>query len=61
MSRFLEDYKILKNGLTKGHPNLYKYTSKSEWNSLFADFEENKITTIYNNNDFYKSITKITD
>jgi len=57
----LEDYEILKNVLTKGHPNLYEHTSKSEWESLFTDFEENKITTIYNNNDFYKSITKLTD
>ena len=57
----LEDYKILKNVLTKGHPNLYEYTSKSEWDSLFTDFEKNKIKTIDNNNDLYKSITKLTD
>jgi hypothetical protein len=57
----LEDYKILKNVLTKGHPNLYEYTCKSEWDSLFTDFEENKITPIYNNNDFYKSITELTN
>ena len=57
----LEDYKILKNVLTKGHPNLYGYTSKSEWDSLFTDFEENKITTIGDNNDLYKSITELTD
>lgn len=57
----LEDYKILKNVLTKGHPTLYEYTSKSKWDSLFTDFEKNKITTIDNNNDFYKSITELTD
>ena len=61
IEQVLEDYEILKNVLTKGHPNLYEYTSKSEWESLFTDFEENKITTIYNNNDFYKSISKLTD
>lgn len=57
----LEDYKILKNVLTKGHPTLYEYTSKSKWDSLFTDFEKNKIRTIDNNNDFYKSITELTD
>ncbi|TNE53861.1 MAG: hypothetical protein EP338_10050 [Bacteroidetes bacterium] len=57
----LEDYKILKNVITKGHPNLYEYTSKSEWDSLFMDFEENKIKTIDNNNDLYKSITELID
>ena len=57
----LEDYKILKNVLTKGHPTLYEYTSKSKWDSLFTDFEKNKITTIDNNNDLYKSITELTD
>ena len=57
----LEDYKILKNVLTKGHPSLYEYTSKSKWDSLFTDFEKNKIATIDNKNDFYKSITELTD
>jgi len=57
----LEDYKILKNVLTKGHPSLFEYTSKSKWDSLFTDFEKNKITAIDNNNDLYKSITKLTD
>ncbi|MEO1055217.1 MAG: hypothetical protein AAFX87_31610, partial [Bacteroidota bacterium] len=57
----LEDYQILKNVLTKGYPSLYEYTSKSQWDSLFTDFEEKEIKTIDNNNDLYKSITKLTD
>ncbi|MEL6812134.1 MAG: S41 family peptidase [Bacteroidota bacterium] len=57
----VEDYNILKNVLTKGHPSLYEYTSKSEWDSLFTNFEEKTIKTIQDNNDLYKSITELTD
>ncbi|MBO6515041.1 MAG: hypothetical protein JJ975_00640 [Bacteroidia bacterium] len=57
----LEDYHILKNVLTKGHPALYDYTSQSEWNSLFDNFENEQLATIRNNNDLYRSLTKLTD
>jgi len=57
----LEDYTILKNVLTKGYPSLYEYTSQSEWDSLFSNFENEESSTIHNNNDLYKSITKLTD
>ncbi len=57
----IEDYTILKNVLTKGHPSLYEYTSKSKWDSLFTNFEKEKVKTIQNNTDLYKSITELTD
>ncbi|OEJ99906.1 S41 family peptidase [Roseivirga misakiensis] len=59
--QILEDYTVLKNVLTKGHPNLYEYTSKSEWDNLFTTFENEEIKTIYNSNDLYKSLIKLTD
>lgn len=57
----LEDYRILKNVLIKGYPSLYEYTSESEWDSLFMNFETEKLKTIQNNNDLYKHITELTD
>ena len=59
--QILQDYVVLKNVLTKGHHILYEYTSKSKWGSLFANFEENKIKTIDNKKDSYKSIIELTD
>lgn len=56
-----EDYTILKNVLTQGHPNLYEYTTKSQWDSLFAKYEGKKLKTIENNTDLYKGITELTD
>jgi len=57
----LEDYMILKNVLTNGYPSLYEYTSQSEWDSLFTNFEQKKIKSIQNNSDFYKSLIELTD
>jgi len=57
----IEDYTILKNVLIKGYPSLYEYTSESDWENLFANFEEEGLKTVKNNNDFYKSITELTD
>ncbi|NEN25247.1 hypothetical protein G3O08_17255 [Cryomorpha ignava] len=57
----IEDFNILKNVLTKGYPSLYEYTSQSEWDSLFLNFEEEKLKSIKNKNDLYKSITELTD
>ncbi|CAM1370029.1 S41 family peptidase [Tenacibaculum xiamenense] len=57
----LEDYTILKNVLVKGHPSLYDYTSKTEWDSLFVNFEKEKIKTVRSNNDFYKKVIELTD
>lgn len=59
--QILEDYTILKNVLTQGHPSLYEYTTKLEWDSLFTNFEADKLKTINNNDDLYKSITTLTD
>ncbi|MEM1220470.1 MAG: hypothetical protein AAGH79_16225, partial [Bacteroidota bacterium] len=55
------DYSILKKVLTQGHPGLYEYTSAAEWDSLFADFATNQIPAIHNVQDFYNSITALTD
>ena len=56
-----EDYTILKDILSQGYPNLYEYTSQSEWDSLFTNFEKEKLSTIKNDNDLYKSITELPD
>ncbi len=56
-----EDYTILKNVLSKGYPSLYEYTSESEWDSLFTNFEKEKLTTIKTTNGLYKSITELID
>ena len=45
-----EDFTILKNVLTKGYPSLYEYTSQSKWDSLFTNFEKEKLTTIKTTN-----------
>ena len=56
-----QDYVVLKNVLTKGHPSLCEYTYKLKWGGLFVNFEENKIKKIDNKNDLYKSIIELTD
>ncbi len=56
-----EDYTILKNVLSKGYPSLYEYTSQSEWDSLFTNFEKEKLSTVKSISDLYKSITELTD
>lgn len=57
----LEDFSILKNILTKGHPSLYEFTSESQWDNLFTNFEKEEIKNIQNNNDLYKSIAELTE
>ena len=57
----MEDYNILKNVLTQGYPSLYEYTTKSSWDSLFTLFEKEKINSIKNNVDLYKSLSELTD
>ncbi len=57
----IEDYTTLKNILTQGYPSLYEYTSKTEWDSLFTNFEKEKLRTIKSDNDLYKSIIDLTD
>ncbi|MEM6803193.1 MAG: hypothetical protein AAF696_17435, partial [Bacteroidota bacterium] len=57
----LEDYKILKNVLTKGHPTLYEYTSKAEWDSLFTNFEREKLKSIQSTHDLYPALLELTD
>ena len=57
----IEDYTVLKNVLTKGYPSLYEYTTKFKWDSLFTNFEKEKLKAINNKNDLYKSIAELTD
>ena len=42
----MEDYTVLKNVLTKGHPGLYEYTASTEWDSLFLDFEARELPLV---------------
>lgn len=56
-----EDYKIIKNVLTKGYPSLYEYTSQSEWDSLFSNFEKYQLKTIKSGNDLYKALLELTN
>ncbi|ALJ06057.1 hypothetical protein APS56_13355 [Pseudalgibacter alginicilyticus] len=60
-SQVLEDYTIFKEILTTGHPSLYEYTSKPEWDSIFNTFEQKDIKEIRTSNDFFKSISTIAD
>jgi len=57
----LEDYQMLKDILTQGHPSLYEYTSQTEWERLFTEFEQEKLKTIQNDTDVYRSIAELTD
>lgn len=57
----LEDYTIFKEIITSGHPSLYEYTAKSQWDSIFSSFEEKDIKEITTSNDLFKSITSIAD
>lgn len=57
----LEDYIIFKEIITKGHPSLYEYTSKSEWKDVFKTFETKGIPEIKTSNELFQSITSIAD
>lgn len=57
----LEDYTIFKEIITTGHPSLYEYTSKSQWDSIFSSFKQKDIKEIRFSNDLFKSITSIAD
>lgn len=56
-----EDYSMVKEVLKKAHPSLYEYTSKSKWDSLFIDFEERKLKTLFTDSELFKSIAELTD
>ena len=57
----LEDYTIFKEILLNGHPSLYEYTSKTEWNSIFSLFEQKDIKKTRTSNDLFRSISSIAD
>ncbi|MEO1412615.1 MAG: S41 family peptidase [Bacteroidota bacterium] len=56
-----EDFEVLKNVLVKGHPALYEYTSRSEWDSLFANFAAEKVRTLKTDRDLYRALIQLTD
>lgn len=56
-----EDYTILKNVLTEGHPSLYEYTSASEWDSLFQAFENEQLPEIRSTQALYNALAGLTD
>lgn len=56
-----QDYRVLKNILTQGYPSLYKYSTQTAWDSIFRDFENEKLRTINNDTDLYKSLTELTN
>ena len=57
----LEDYTIFKEILTSGHPSLYEYTAKFQWDSIFSGFEQKGIQKVKTSNDLFQSITSIAD
>ncbi|RUA27959.1 MAG: hypothetical protein DSY77_16785 [Bacteroidetes bacterium] len=60
-NQVLEDYTIFREIITTGHPSLYEYTSKFEWDSIFRTFRQNGIKKVKNSNDLFKSFTAIAD
>ncbi len=57
----LEDYTIFKEIITTGHPSLYEYTSKTEWDNIFRTFEQKGIKEVETSNDLFKYFTSIAD
>ncbi|MCK0135580.1 S41 family peptidase [Arenibacter sp. S6351L] len=55
----LEDYTIFKEIITTGHPSLYEYTSKAQWDSIFYDFEQTRIKDLTESKELFKSINSI--
>ena len=55
-----EDYTILKEILEKGHPALYEYTTQSQWDSIFASFEQ-EIDQMENADDMFRSVSALAD
>jgi len=60
-AQVLEDYTIFKEILINGHPSLYEYTSKTEWDSIFSVFEQNKIKDLKDSEELFKSISSIAE
>jgi hypothetical protein len=56
--QILEDYDVFKNVLTGSHPSMYEYTTKSQWDSIFSNFES-ELKNIKNSEDLFKSISAL--
>lgn len=59
--QILEDYTLFKEILTNGHPGLYEYTSKSEWDSIFNAFEQTEINDLKSSEGLFKSINSLAE
>ncbi len=55
-----EDYGIFKTIITTAHPSLYDYTTKSQWDSIFIEFEENLKQT-KTSGELFKSISALSN
>ncbi len=56
--QILEDYTIFKNVLTASHPSLYEYTTNSQWDSIFSNFES-QVKHIKNSDDLFKAMSAV--
>lgn len=56
-NQILEDYTIFKNIITTGHPALYEYTTKENWDSIFIHIEEVELKQLKNSDDLFKSLS----
>ncbi len=53
-----EDFTIFKNVLTNSHPSLYEYATKTQWDSVFKNFEKER-KQLKNSSDLFKSISTL--
>lgn len=56
-----EDYTLFKEVLLQAHPSLYEYNTKSQWDSLFQDFEERDLPSVVNIQVLYISLIEMAD
>ena len=56
-----QDYQVFKNILTQGHPSLYVFTSRADWEQLFQQFEQEEIKTLKTTPDLFRALSKLAD
>ncbi|RIH65272.1 hypothetical protein D1164_11870 [Mariniphaga sediminis] len=59
--QIIEDYTIFKNILTTGHPSLYEYTTKENWDSIFNHFEKKELKQLTNSDGLFRSISALAE
>ncbi|MCI4671846.1 MAG: S41 family peptidase [Bacteroidia bacterium] len=57
----LIDFRIFKDILAQGHPNLYEYTSQMKWDSLFRKFEKERVNQITDSDDLFRDLSHLAD